>query len=92
MDAGKWGAWATRECNVTMGNGVFEQEYWHVGDEDDDDEVPLTPELPSDACTHSVAANRPTARCWLIGWSGAADRGRLPKLQSVQGSGRREER
>merc|ERR1711865_178933 len=35
----KWGAWATRECNVTMGNGVFEQEYWHVGDEDDDDEL-----------------------------------------------------
>ena len=38
--AGNWGAWATRECSVTMGNGVFEQEYWHVGDEADDDEVP----------------------------------------------------
>jgi len=35
----KWSGWATRECTVTMGNGVFEQEYWHVGDEADSDEL-----------------------------------------------------
>jgi len=35
----KWSDYATKDCNATIGNGVFEQQQWHCGSELASDEI-----------------------------------------------------